>query len=374
MQRIGITGQTGFIGSHLFNTLGLYPDKYTRIPFEDRFFEDPAMLESFASDCDVIVHLAAMNRHGDPQMIYDTNIRLVNQLITALEKTGSTPHVLFSSSIQEECNNQYGRSKKIGREMLAEWAEKNSSRFTGLLIPNVFGPFGHPYYNSVIATFSHQLTHGEEPKIDVNGNIKLIYVAELVNEILASITENQNNPEVRVPFTQEIYVSEILEMLKEYYAMYVGNGIIPSLKNVFDRNLFNTFRSYIEPNRFFPFRLNQNIDQRGTFVELIKLSSGGLVSYSTTKPGITRGNHFHTHKVERFAVIRGQARIRFRKIGSEYVYHFDLDGENPSFVDMPVWYTHNITNTGNEDLYTIFWINEFYNPAEPDTFFEAVQP
>lgn len=193
---VGITGQSGFIGTHLYNTLGLNPDKFTRIPFEDSFFSNEQKLKEFVSQCDVIVHLAAMNRHNDPQVIYETNIRLVKQLIAACTETSSTPYILFSSSTQEERDNLYGKSKKEGRKLFEQWALSNNAKFTGLVIPNVFGPFGHPYYNSFIATFCHQLTHGEEPKIETDGQVKLIYVGELVETILNMISENQNRTQM----------------------------------------------------------------------------------------------------------------------------------------------------------------------------------
>ncbi|HEY3390939.1 MAG TPA: NAD-dependent epimerase/dehydratase family protein, partial [Prolixibacteraceae bacterium] len=176
MINIGITGQAGFVGTHLFNTLGLQTNKYRCIPFEDAYFTDVNKLESFVKSCDVIVHLAAMNRHNDPEVLYQTNIGLVKQLVDTMEKTGTTPHVLFSSSTQEERDNLYGKSKKEGRGLLAKWADKNKAQFSGFIIPNVYGPFGNPYYNSVIATFCHQLTHNETPKIEVDGELKLIYV------------------------------------------------------------------------------------------------------------------------------------------------------------------------------------------------------
>ncbi|MCK9401523.1 MAG: hypothetical protein M0Q51_16210 [Bacteroidales bacterium] len=165
----------------------------------------------------------------------------------------------------------------------------------------------------------------------------------------------------------------MLNKLEKFKKDYFENGIIPDLSISFDRNLFNTFLCYIDHQSFFPFKLKKNSDDRGSFVETIKLNSGGQVSFSTTVPGITRGNHFHTRKAERFAVIKGKARIQLRKIGTNKIMSFDLDGVQPSFVDMPVWYTHNITNTGDEELYTIFWINEFFDPDDPDTYFEAVE-
>ena len=376
--KIGITGQPGFIGTHLYNYLGLQ-ENVERIPFKDEYFQNEEHLKTFVKSCDAIVHLAAMNRHNDPQVIYETNIRLVQQLINACEVTNSTPHILFSSSTQEDKNNPYGKSKKAGRKILEKWAERNKAQFTGFIIPNVFGPFGNPYYNSFIATFCHQLTHNEQPKIEVDGVVRLIYVGELVKQITGHIFEIHNEypddvviEEICLQYTSEAKVSTILNLLDGYKQNYFEKGIIPDLNNTFERNLFNTFLCYIDHENFFPFYLTRHTDDRGSFVEVVKLNSGGQVSFSTTKPGITRGNHFHTRKAERFAVIKGKARIELRRTGTDKVLRFDLDGEKPSFVDMPVWYTHNITNTGNEDLYTIFWINEHYNQEDSDTYFEQV--
>lgn len=381
MIKIGITGQAGFVGTHLYNTLGLQPRVFERIPFEDAFFQDEENLKTFVHSCDVIVHLAAMNRHNDPEVIYNTNIGLTKQIIAACEATNATPHIIFSSSTQEERDNLYGKSKKEGRLLFEQWADKYNGQFTGLIIPNVFGPFGNPYYNSVIATFCYQLTHNEQPKIEIDGEIKLIYVGELVQEIIDKIqfhrvSQGSNTvlhcETVYVPHTSQIKVSALLQKLEEFKQNYFQQGIIPSLDDPFERNLFNTFLCYIDHPTFFPFHLKLNTDDRGSFVETVKLNSGGQVSFSTTKPGITRGNHFHTRKAERFVVIKGKAKIEFRKTGTEKVYVFELDGSQPSFVDMPIWFTHNITNIGEEELYTIFWISEHFNPADSDTWFEKV--
>jgi UDP-2-acetamido-2,6-beta-L-arabino-hexul-4-ose reductase len=257
------------------------------------------------------------------------------------------------------------------------WAEKTGAQFTGMIIPNVFGPFGHPYYNSVVATFCYQLTHDETPKIEIDGELKLIYVSELINIFLRkiSLTGNKEIDKIErceIPFTSVIKVSELLDKLKEFKLPYYENGMIPDLTNIFNRNLFNTLQTFIDYRAFFPFHLKLKSDDRGSFVETAKLNSGGQVSFSTTKPGITRGNHFHTRKAERFVVIKGKAKIEFRKIGSDDKFSFDLNGEYPSFVDMPVWFTHNITNIGKDDLYTIFWISEHFDQSDPDTFFEQV--
>lgn len=372
MLRIGITGQGGFVGTHVYNTLKLSPEEFYCVPYKSSFFSDEIQLDDFVKQCDVIVHLAAMNRHNDSTVIYNTNIDLVQKLIAALKRTKSKAHVLFSSSSQEEKDNPYGKSKKEGRQFLENWASENGGSITGLIIPNVFGPFGHPYYNSVIATFSHQISHGETPKIEVDGELKLIYVGELVTEMINKVRERKNESLYHVPHTSTAKVSEILNLLKNYKEQYQDKGKIPAINNTFELNLFNTFRCYMDIATHFPVKFTQHTDARGSFVEVIRLGVGGQVSFSTTVPGITRGNHFHTRKIERFAVIKGKALIQLRKIGTDEVLDFYLDGKEPAYVDMPIWYTHNIKNIGDEVLYTNFWINEFYDADDADTYFEEV--
>ena len=372
MKKVGITGQAGFVGKHLYNTLGLYPEEFERVEFKKDFFDDESKLNEFVAACNVIVHLAAMNRHNDPQVIFDTNLKLVQKLIASLKKTGSQAHVLFSSSTQEEKDNLYGKSKKEGRALLANWASESGGRFTGMVIPNVFGPFGHPNYNSVVATFCYRLSHNETPVIEVDGDMKLIYVGELVEEILKEIRSGEGIDDVSIPHTSESKVSELLKLLQKYKEQYQDKGIIPELNNRFEINLFNTYRCYMDVANYFPVKFTEHTDPRGAFVEIIRLNVGGQVSFSTTVPNITRGNHFHTRKIERFAVIKGKALIQLRQIGTDKVLDFYLDGKEPAYVDMPVWFTHNIKNIGEEDLYTIFWINEFFNPEDADTYFENV--
>lgn len=372
MKKIGITGQNGFVGRHLYNTLGLFPDEFERVDFDKSFFEDETQLDQFVSGCDVIVHLAAMNRHESEQFIYETNVALAHKLVDSLKRTGSKAHVLISSSTQEERDNLYGKSKREGREAIVKWADENGGKVTGLIIPNVFGAFGKPFYNSFIATFCHQLTHNETPAIANDGDVKLIYVQELVSRIIDEIRSEQSNAELFIEPTATKKVSEVLALLEEYRSKYLGNGEIPALNSTFEHNLFNTYRSYIDHKTHYPVKFTQHTDPRGAFVEVIRLGIGGQCSFSTTVPGITRGNHYHTRKIERFAVIKGKALIQLRKIDTDEVLDFYLDGNEPAYVDMPIWYTHNIKNIGEEELYTIFWINEAYNPEDADTYFLEV--
>jgi UDP-2-acetamido-2,6-beta-L-arabino-hexul-4-ose reductase len=372
MLKIGVTGEKGFIGSHLVNTLKLYKTKYELVPFEKNFFKNKKKLIEFIKKCNVIVHLAALNRHKSDKVIVNTNILLVNKLIDALIISKSNVQVIFSSSSQEACQNSYGNSKKNGREKFVEWAKNSNNSFVGMLIPNVFGPFGLPNYNSFISTFCYKLTHGEIPKINIDKNINLIYVLDLVAKIIHAIDNGYNNSKWIIEPNLNASVSEIFKKLIFFKETYFVNGEIPNLNSEFDTNLFNTFRSYINLNSFFPKKLFNNIDNRGSFVEIIKEKNGGQFSFSTTKPGIVRGNHFHTRKIERFAVIKGKALIQMRKIGTDEIYEFILNGDEPSFVDMPIWCTHNIKNIGKDILFTNFWISEYYDVNDSDTFTEPV--
>ncbi len=368
---VGITGQEGFMGSHLFNLLNIKEDILC-IPFERFFFNNSAKLEEFVSKCDVIVHLAAMNRHSDQNVIYETNVRLVKLLIEACKTAKVNPKIIFSSSTQEEKDNLYGKSKREGRKILQNWAKENNGSVSTFIIPNVFGPFGKPYYNSVVATFCHQLTHNENPRIDIDGKLNLIYINELCELFYDEIVKKTGQIDViKLPASAKLKVSEILKTLEVFKSSYLENGVIPVLKSSVELNLFNTFRSYI-PTDYFPRAFVKHTDERGSFVEIMRAEIKGQTSYSTTKPGITRGNHYHTRKIERFAVIKGKALIQLRRVNTDEVLNYKLDGEQPSYVDMPVWTTHNIKNIGDEELITLFWINEPYNPQDPDTYFETV--
>ena len=372
MKKIGITGVNGFFGQHLFNTLSQNENNIL-IPFQKIFFDNESKMDDFVKNCDVIVHLAGLNRSNDEDVIYKVNISLTKALISSLERTKSKPHIIFTSSTQESLKNVYGESKKISRLNLKDWSLSNNSIFTGLIVPNVFGPFGAPFYNSFISTFSHQLTNNEIPEIKIDSEVNLIYIDELISEIVDIINHPISNDFYKIKHTNTKRVSEILELLNLFKNEYLDNGQIPRLElKSFELNLFNTFRSYI-PQKYFPRNFQKHTDKRGAFVEIVRAGSAGQFSYSTTVPGITRGDHYHTRKIERFAVISGKALIQIRKIDSDEVYEYIVDGAEPAYVDMPIWYTHNIKNIGNTELITLFWINEPYNPEDADTYFVNVQ-
>ncbi|WP_117882533.1 polysaccharide biosynthesis C-terminal domain-containing protein [Aureibaculum luteum] len=371
MIRVGITGQSGFMGSHLYNYLEL-KDDVECVNFEKRYFNDDSLLQKFVKKCDVIVHLAAMNRHDNPQVIYDTNLNLVKKITKACDIEAVSPKIVFSSSTQEERDNLYGKSKKDGRIYLEQWAEKNKSSLSTLIIPNVYGPFGKPYYNSVVSTFCYQVINNEIPKIDVDGQLSLIYVNELSEVFYQDIIKTEKQViSYNVKHTATKKVTEILTLVTSFKSDYLDNGVVPDLRDSFHINLFNTFTSFI-PIDYFPRKYTKHTDQRGSFVEIMRANTSGQSSYSTTKPDITRGNHYHTRKVERFAVISGKALIQLRKVNSNEVINYYLDGSQPAYVDMPIWFTHNIKNIGDTELITLFWINEPFDKNDPDTYFEIV--
>ena len=371
--KVGITGQAGFMGSHLYNFIDTKGNHIKQIPFKRSYFDTALELENFVKQCDVIVHIAAMNRHEDQEVIYNTNVSLVEKLISACKSAQATPKILFSSSSQEEKDNLYGKSKRDGRKLLEDWSKQSGAAVSSLIIPNVFGPFGKPNYNSFIATFCHKIVNNVEPTIINDGSVNLIYINELCEEFYKEIVlESKGTTTIKVEHTATKKVSEILTLLKEYKTSYYDGGKVPNTPiNSFELNLFNTFTSFI-PKDYFPRKFIKHSDNRGAFVEIMRAGVSGQSSYSTTVPGITRGNHYHTRKIERFAVISGKASIQLRKVGSDQVFEYILDGKEPAYVDMPVWYTHNIKNIGDTELITLFWINEPYDPEDADTYFVEV--
>lgn len=249
MIRIGITGQSGFVGTHLYNALGELPQKYTRIPFEDCYFEDDQKLRSFVKQCDVIVHLAAMMRSPIEGMVYETNMRLVRQLINSCDSENVTPSILFASSIQEENGSEYGKCKREGRILLSKWSEMHNAGFGGMVFPNLFGPLARPNSHSFIATFCYKLTHGEDPKVLVDNTISLKYIKTLVKELLVILDKVAND---RVIITQvfepdyQLTVTEVLSILSRFKSIYIDTGVFPLQNSQAEKDLFETFLSYID--------------------------------------------------------------------------------------------------------------------------------
>jgi len=373
LKKIVITGSNGFIGSHLVNFLTISNRDYEIIPIDSISFNKNDFLSKSLAQCDILIHLAGINRHEDESKIWDENVGLTRQLIKELEKLSHPLRVLFSSSTQENEASAYGLAKKKCREIWEEWSSQSGNQFTGMIIPNVFGPFGKPFYNSFIATFCFQLNKGETPQVYVNKNVSLIFISELVEEIINWIENDDPSTLIKIEPTHQTTVVDVLKELEIFKKKYLDDGIIPDISQKFSAQLFNTFRSFMDYKTAFPKKYISHADNRGSFVELVRLNTGGQVSFSSTFPGVTRGNHFHTRKAERFSVISGYAKMELRRFGQDEIITYILDGNQPSYVDIPVWYYHNLTNIGDDILYTIFWISEQFDPNDSDTYFELNQ-
>jgi len=369
--KVTITGQDGFIGYHLYNHIKYKSKDLSLLDFQKFFFESKENIDNIISQADIIIHLAGLNRSNDDDFLYNQNLSLTNAIIDSIKRVNFKGKLIFASSILEESVTPYGHAKRKSRELFYSASNKHEFSFSGLIIPNVFGPFCKPNYNSFVSTFCYNLITKNELIIKEDKEVKLIFINNLIDEILNTINSKPSN-NILIKEDSSSSVSDIKRKLENYFQLYLINNQIPSFSSAFDKNLFLTLHSFIDIKTFFPKKNKLFNDQRGSFSEILRSSSEGQSSFSITKPGVTRGNHFHTRKIERFNVVKGKALIEVRKIGTELKSSFIISDEEPSFIDMKVWHTHNIKNIGKTDLITFFWINEFYNEEDSDTFFEKV--
>ncbi len=367
---VGITGPNGFIATHLARRLEA-DDRVRVVGCPRATLEELQTAAQFVRQCDTIVHLAGANR-GEEQEVYDVNVGLAERLAEALAAAGNSPHVIFASSTQREHDNAYGRSKRAAEERLRGWAEAAGAALSVLVIPNVYGPGCRPFYNSVVATFCHQLAHGERPVVVEDREVEFIWINDLVERIQHQIDRRPAGVEIcPVAGTARVKVSTLLAKLDEFRACYFDEHVVPRLTNSLDASLYTTFLSHVELDDH-RHRPQVHADDRGRLFEIIRMAGGGQIFFSTTKPGVIRGNHFHTRKVEWFCVLRGEAAIRLRRVGDDQVREFRVSGESPEFISIPAMHTHQIENIGDEELLTMFWCNEIFEPADPDTFYEQV--
>ena len=363
---VGVTGADGLLGTHVRAYLHSIPGMHVRGAGRQTF--ETGALNMFVEGCDAVIHLAGMNR-GDDLIVAATNVALARQLVTALEETGSQAHVLFSSSTHIERDTPYGASKREVASLLQAWATGSGSKFANIILPGVFGEGGKPFYNSVVSTFCYQLAMGDIPTPHNDAPTEQIHAQEVARQMEAIIREEvMGNVRIR---GHNLTVYALLNTLKGMQKLY-GEHIIPDLREDLHRDLFNTFRSYLYPQHY-PVRLTLHTDPRGSLFEAVKSFNGGQSFMSSTRSGITRGNHYHTRKVERFLVTGGEAEIRLRHLFGREVQTFRVSGDQPSYVDIPTLHTHNITNVGEATLSTLFWTHELFDPANPDTVAEQVE-
>lgn len=361
---IAITGAHGFLGWHTRAALLESGTRSIDVKLGDGFDSDRA--QQAITGKSRLIHLAGVNR-GNESQVMQGNILFANQVADTLRRSEAPPSVVvYSNSVQAGNGTAYGEAKIKAADILAHAASDVGVDFVDLRLPNLFGENGRPFYNAVTATFCHVLAEGGNPAIEQDRELTLLH-AQNAADLLTGVVDPDQQSALEVKES----VSGLLTRLSRFSTTYL-RGEIPDISSCFDRDLFNTYRSYTFKSQT-PIALTRHADDRGSFFEVIRTHGGtGQSSFSTTAPGVTRGNHYHRRKIERFTVLAGEARIALRKLFTDEVYEFSVSGREPMAIDMPTMWSHNIENSGTEDLYTIFWTNDLFDQLAPDTIAEVV--
>lgn len=370
-KRIGVTGPNGFVAGWVLRCLRRDPTCEV-VTLDRKAWESPVALQAWVNGCDVVIHLAGVNR-GEPDQVESMNAALAYRLVQACRDSASTPHIVYASTTKRTEDSPYGRGKLRAEQAFAAWSEESGAGVTTLVIPNVYGAGCKPFYNSVVATFCHQLTRREQPTIAEDRTIDFIWVGDLAKRIARVAKGSNPHAAITIPVhgSAALRISELLKILDGFRRDYFERDVVPDLTTSLRSTLYTTFLSHIDLADHCH-RPQLHSDARGDLCEVVKTATGGQVFFSTTKAGVTRGNHYHTRKAEWFCVVRGEATIRLRKIDCDDVTEFHVSGAKPEFVSIPVLHTHSIENTGENELLTLFWCNERFDAAEADTFYEDV--
>lgn len=370
--KIAISGIGGLIGwhaaarVHAANCAARFKGKdapFDLVTLDHASFEDDAALYAAIAGADAVLHFAGVNRAPD-NVVEATNPAIARRLAEACRITECRPHIVYANSTHASNDTPYGRSKRIAGEILSEIG----GYYSDLVLPHIFGEGARPRYNNVTATFVEAVIEGVTPEINPEGRVSLLHAGTAAQTALNAITMGQTGT-IR-PASLDIAVTELFELLRRFHVDYQAN-IYPDFRDPFTVALFNTYRVALFPDGF-PRPLKLNTDSRGTLFEAVKGGGGGQTFLSTTKPGVTRGDHFHLNKVERFLVVQGEAVIRIRKVLSDEVWEYRVSGAAPAPVDMPTLHTHSIENVGSTELLTLFWTHDLFDPANPDTFADKV--
>jgi UDP-2-acetamido-2,6-beta-L-arabino-hexul-4-ose reductase len=360
--KIVVTGAYGFLGWHLRCRLHALTDATVAAVGRGHIERLPEVVH----DADAVVHLAGVNRGADTGLT-EANVTLSRVVADAVTRSDSRPRIVFANSIQAGNGTPYGDGKAAAASVLAAAAESMGSSFVDVRLPNLFGEHGRPYYNSFVATFCHELALGRQPSV-VDRELFLLHAQPAAKALMDGLAGDSR---IDNPSGTPVTVAGVLGALHRFQHLYDG-GDIPPLVSELDIELFNTFRAELFPARY-PIPLVNRADARGELFECVRSHGGsGHAFVSSTVPGATRGEHFHLRKVERFVVIRGRGRITLRRLLTDEVVAFVVDGETPVALDMPTMWAHNITNTGDGELVTMFWTNTIFDAAHPDTYPERV--
>lgn len=359
--RIAVTGASGFLGWHVRAVA--YAMGVHCVPITRAELGSPEHLGRALDGVDAILHCAGVNRGADVTV---GNIGLASRVVEVVRHLRRPPRLVYANSVQASGDSEYGAAKRRASEILAGAA----AAYSDVLLPNLFGEHGRPNYNSFVATFCADVAAGRMPQNVADRQIDLLSVQDAAQLLLTEAGTGTGLRTVQPPGTP-VSVSLVLRLLREFDAVY-RSGDLPELSDRFKTRLFNTYRSFLFPRRY-PIVKPAHTDLRGTLVECVRAGSGGQAFVSTTKPGVTRGNHFHLRKFERFMVVDGSAEIALRRMFTNEIVRFRVDGQSPGFVDIPTMWTHNITAVGDRPAVTFFWSNEQFDPADPDTFACSVE-
>lgn len=398
--KILITGAKGFVGKNLTEALKNIRDGKDRthpeLSIEELYLFDidsrEDELDVACRSCDFVFNLAGVNRPKDQSEFMKGNFGFASKLFDTLEKYNNSCPVMIASSIQATCigryDGEYGRSKRAGEELAFEYGKKTGAKMLVYRFPNLFGKWCRPNYNSAVATFCHNIANDLPITVnDPSVTLELLYIDDLVSEMLLALEGNEHRCEFdgidtvltengsycACPVTHKVTLGHIVSALESFKAQ-PSTLMMPSIPDgSFEKKLYSTYLSYL-PKEKISFPLKMNVDSRGSFTELLKTDSHGQFSVNVSKPGITKGQHWHNTKWEFFIVVSGRALIQLRKIGEDEVLNFEVSGDKIEAVHMLPGYTHNIINLSDtEDLVTLMWANESFDPDKPDTFFEVVE-
>ncbi len=366
-----ITGANGFIGKNVVANLNIC-EKYNLFKYDSDNTNDE--LVNFIKHSDFIIHLAGVNRPKNDSEFFEGNKGLTEDIIDIMKVNNKNIPLLITSSIQAERENAYGISKKAAETAVFNWAKETNNRAYVFRLPNVFGKWCRPNYNSVVATFMHNIANNLPIQItDENYEITLVYIDEIINEFKLALDNKAHINECGYAYVPTTYSIKLGQLAKTIYS-FKESRMDLSIANMSDdltKKLYSTYLSYL-PENGFSYPLKMNLDNRGSFTEIIRTAERGQVSVNISKPGITKGNHWHNTKNEKFLVVSGQGIIRFRNINDNKIIEYHVSGNKLEVVDIPTGYTHNIENVGSNDLVTIMWVNECFDPDKPDTYYEEV--
>ncbi|MBA4310813.1 MAG: capsular biosynthesis protein [Chlorobiaceae bacterium] len=369
--KILITGANGFVGKNL--VAELKNQGYNDLFLCDRNTTNTE-LKRYALEVDFVYHLAGVNRPKEESEFVTGNIEFTEGLLELLSNNPNTPPVMFASSTQAELFNPYGESKKNAESLICSYGENNQTPVMIYRFPNLFGKWSKPNYNSVIATFCHNISR--DVPVQVNNEkteLTIAYIDDVVKELIGLLKVSSINPSELFYEVTPVYKIQLGELkgLITSFKESRSNLTVPQLSNSLIKKMYSTYLSYL-PEDDFSYKLTMHEDDRGSFTEFIRTCDRGQMSVNISKPGITKGNHWHHTKNEKFLVVSGQGVIRFRKVNSDNIIEYIVSGEKLEVVDIPVGYTHNIENLGESDMVTLMWVNEPFDSNSPDTYYMEV--